>query len=130
MIRSGLASLPLPESPPARRPSSGSTTETPRLRNVAMLSATAGCSHISVCIAGQTITGARVASRTLVNKSVDSPAAYAPIRRAVAGATRTRSTDCPSLVCGIGAASSHRLVCTGSLANADSVVRAEEVLRP
>ena len=30
-----------------------------------MFSTTAGCSHISVCIAGQTSTGARVASRTL-----------------------------------------------------------------
>ena len=36
---------------------------------------TAGCSHISVCIAGQTITGARVASSTLVSRSVDRPAA-------------------------------------------------------
>ena len=44
-------------------------------RSVARLSCTAGCSHISVCIAGQTTTGARVASRTLVSRSVDSPAA-------------------------------------------------------
>ena len=34
---------------------------------------------------GRRSTGARVASRTLVNRSVDSPAAYAPISRAVAG---------------------------------------------
>jgi hypothetical protein len=66
---------------------------TPRRRSVATLSMTAGCSHISVCIAGQTITGARVASKMLVNKSVESPAAYDPIRRAVAGATITRSAD-------------------------------------
>ena len=84
---------PCPTSPPASRPSSGSTMCTPRRRSVAMLSVTAGCSHISVCIAGHTITGARVASRTLVNRSVESPAAYAPIRRAVAGATITRSAD-------------------------------------
>ncbi len=129
-IRSGEASRPLPESPPARRPSSGSTTCTPRRRRVSMLSTTAGCSHISVCIAGQTITGARVANRTLVNRSVESPAAYAPISRAVAGTTSTRSADCPSFVCGIGVSSSHKLVCTGSLASADSVVMPRKCSAP
>ena len=38
-----------------------------------MFSTTAGCSHISECIAGQTTTGARDASRVLVSRSVDSP---------------------------------------------------------
>ena len=50
----GSARRPAPTSPPARRPDSGSTTCTPRRRSVARLSCTAGCSHISVCMAGQT----------------------------------------------------------------------------
>ena len=45
-------------------PTSGSTTCTPRRRSVATLSWTAGCSHISVCMAGQTTTGALVARKT------------------------------------------------------------------
>jgi hypothetical protein len=73
-MRAGSASLPAPTSPPARRPSSGSTTCTPRARSRAMLSATAGCSHISLCMAGQTTTGARVASSVFVSRSSLSPA--------------------------------------------------------
>ena len=122
-IDSGEASRPAPTSPPANRPLSGSTMWTPRSRKVAMLSATAGCSHISVCIAGQIITGARVASSTLLSRSVDRPIRYAAMSRAVAGATRIRSADWPSLVCGIGVSgSSQSRVRTGSLASADSVV--------
>ena len=48
---------------------------TPRPRSVARLSCTAGCSHISVCMAGQTTTGARVASRVAVSRSLEMPAA-------------------------------------------------------
>ena len=48
---------------------------TPRRRSVARLSCTAGCSHISVCIAGQTTTGARVASSVAVSRSSEMPAA-------------------------------------------------------
>jgi malate dehydrogenase len=72
-IRSGSARRPAPTSPPASRPASGSTTCTPRLRNTETFSTTLGCSHISVCIAGHTMTGARVASSVLVSRSVDSP---------------------------------------------------------
>ncbi len=56
-------------SPPARRPDSGSTTRTPRRRRVARFSCTDACSHISVCIAGHTMTGARVAITTAVRRS-------------------------------------------------------------
>ena len=41
----------------------------------ARLSCTAGCSHISVCMAGHTSTGARVASSVLVSRSSLMPAA-------------------------------------------------------
>ncbi len=71
----GSARRPAPESPPASGPSSGSTTSTPRRRRVARFSSTAGCSHISVCMAGQTSTGARVASRVAVSRSSARPAA-------------------------------------------------------
>ncbi len=56
-MSAGSARRPAPTSPPANRPSPGSTTCTPRRRSVARLSCTAGCSHISVCMAGHTITG-------------------------------------------------------------------------
>ena len=54
---------------------SGSTTCTPLDRRTARLSCTAACSHISVCIAGATSTGARVASSVLVSRSSLMPAA-------------------------------------------------------
>ena len=96
-----------------------------------MLSTTAGCSHISVCIAGQITTGARVARSVLVSRSVDRPIRYAAMSRAVAGATRTRSAPWPILVCGIGVAGlSQSSVCTGSEASALSVVRPMNVRRP
>ncbi len=101
-MRSGAARRPSPVSPPASRPDSGSTTCTPRRRRVARFSWTAGCSHISVCIAGATSTGARVASSVAVSRSSEIPAAYFPSSLAVAGATITRSARCPSRVCGIG----------------------------
>ena len=79
-MRSGSASRPSPTSPPARRPASGSSTCTPRRRSVARFSCTAACSHISVCIAGHTSTGARVASSVAVSRSSEMPAAYLPMQ--------------------------------------------------
>ena len=48
---------------------------TPRRSKVARFSRTDGCSHISVCMAGHTNTGARVASNVAVNRSSERPAA-------------------------------------------------------
>ena len=64
-------------SPPASRPSSGGTMLTPRRASVARLSCTAGCSHISVCMAGATTTGdpSRTASSVAVSRSLEMPAA-------------------------------------------------------
>ena len=90
-MSAGSARRPLPISPPARRPASGSTICTPRERNNSIFASTAGCSHISVCIAGHTTTGARVAIKMFVRRSVDKPCAYAASTRAVAGATSTKS---------------------------------------
>ena len=86
-----------------------------------MLSCTAGCSHISVCMAGQTMTGARVASRVAMSRSSEIPAAYFPRTRAVQGATTMRSADWPSRVCGMGSGPSHSEVRAGSLARAEKV---------
>ena len=50
---------------------------TPRRASVARLSCTAGCSHISLCMAGATTTGepSRTASSVAVNRSLEMPAA-------------------------------------------------------
>ena len=74
-MSTGSASRPAPMSPPASRPTVGSTTWTPRRRSVSRFSTTAGCSHISVCIAGHSSTGARVASSVFVSRSVARPVA-------------------------------------------------------
>ncbi len=74
-MEAGSARRPAPTSPPASRPLSGSTTCTPRDLSRRRFSCTAGCSHISVCMAGQTTTGARVANSTLVSRSSLMPAA-------------------------------------------------------
>ena len=52
------------------RPTAGGTMPTPRRSKVARFSRTDGCSHISVCMAGQTSTGARVASSVAVKQVV------------------------------------------------------------
>ena len=98
---------------PVSRPSAGSTTTTPRPRSVATLAAVAGCSHISVCMAGASTTGHRAVSRVLVSRSSASPWAAFAIRSAVAGATTTRSADCPIRTCGTSWTSSHTSVDTG-----------------
>ena len=91
-ISAGSGSRPLPVSAPVRRPSAGSMTTTPRAaRRVATLAAVAGCSHISVCIAGAKTTGQRAVSRVLVSRSSASPCAALASRSAVAGATTTTS---------------------------------------
>ena len=74
-ITVGSASRPVPTSPPANRPSSGETTVTPRERRVSRLCWTAGCSHISVCMAGHTTTGAAVAMSVAVSRSSANPPA-------------------------------------------------------
>ena len=74
-MRSGSGRRPLPLSPPAKGPSSGSRTITPRRRKVARFSWTLGCSHISVCMAGHSNTGARLANNVAVSRSSASPIA-------------------------------------------------------
>ena len=103
---------------------------TPRRRSMAMLSTTAGCSHISVCIAGQITTGARVASSVLVSRSVDRP-----VRVGGDDPRRRRGDDdqvgrLPEL--GVrdrgGRVVDQSSVCTGSLASALERGAADELL--
>ena len=98
---------PLPTSPPARRPVLGVETCTPRRRRTSRFSRTAGCSHISVCMAGQTTTGARWPGGCRQQVVDEMPAAYRPDQAAVAGATTTRSAPGRARVWGIGSSSSH-----------------------
>ena len=68
--------------------------------NVATLACVAGCSHISVCIAGAKTTGHRAVSNVAVssvavNRSSARPATARASRSAVAGATTTRSASWP-----------------------------------
>ena len=84
-ISSGSGSRPLPVSAPVSRPSAGSMTRAPRSRRVATLAWVAGCSHISVCIAGANTTGQRAVSRVLVSRSSARPWAALASRSAVAG---------------------------------------------
>ena len=72
-------------------------------------------------MAGQSRTGARVASSVAVSRSDEIPAVYVPIRRAVAGTTRIRSALCPSRVWGMGSGLSHRRVRVRSEARAEKV---------
>ena len=62
-ISSGSGSRPAPVSFPVKRPEAGSITWTPRERSVATFATVAGCSHISVCIAGANTTGHRAVSK-------------------------------------------------------------------
>ena len=89
--RPGSGSRPLPVSAPVSRPTAGSMTTAPRRRSVATLSWVAGCSHISVCMAGAKTTGQRAVSSVLVSRSSARPCAALASRSAVAGATTTRS---------------------------------------
>ena len=82
---------PTPLSSPVNRPTSGSTTCTPRVLRVAILSTVAWLSHISVCIAGTKISGAREARTIFVNRSSARPWASLAIKSAVAGAMTIRS---------------------------------------
>ncbi len=109
----GSGSRPGPLSAPVSRPTAGSRTTTPRARNCATLCWVAGCSHISVCIAGASTTGQRAVSSTLVSRSSASPCVARAIRSAVAGATRMRSASWPRRTCGTRCASVQTSVATG-----------------
>src|SRR5206468_639697 len=62
-IAAGSGSRPAPLSRPVRRPVAGGRTTAPRRRSSATLAWVAGCSHISVCMAGAYSTGQRAVSR-------------------------------------------------------------------
>src|SRR5439155_811230 len=88
-ISSMSGNRPLPLSPEASAPVSGSSTVTPRRRKVATLAVTAACSHMPPSMAGTMSTGARAASKSVVRKSSAMPCAAFASTFAVAGATMT-----------------------------------------
>ncbi len=118
---SGSGRRPGPESRPVSRPVAGGTTCTPRSPSVATLAWVAGCSHISVCMAGAMTTGQRAVSRTLVSRSSAWPVAARASRSAVAGATTTRSASRPIRTCGTSVMPDHTSVWTGLPDRADQV---------
>ena len=85
----------------------------PRAVSVATLACVAGCSHISVCIAGANTTGQWAVSRVVVSRSSASPAAARASRSAVAGATTTRSAVLPICTWGTRGTSDQTSVETG-----------------
>ncbi len=109
----GSGSLPLPVSTPVSRPTAGSITTAPRRRSTATFSRVAGCSHISVCIAGAKTTGQRAVSRVFVSRSSARPWAAFASRSAVAGATITRSACWPIRTCGTSCTPDQTSVETG-----------------
>jgi hypothetical protein len=112
-MSAGSARRPLPVSLPVSRPAAGSVTTRPRERSSATLSRVAGCSHISVCIAGKKAIGHRAVSRVLVSRSSASPCAALASRFAVAGTTSTRSASLPIRTCWTSGTSVKTPVCTG-----------------
>src|SRR4051794_11068523 len=90
-MSAGSGSRPGPESGPVSRPTAGGRTTAPRRRSVATLSCVAGCSHISVCIAGTNTTGQEAVRRVAVSRSSARPAAARASRSAVAGGSTTRT---------------------------------------
>ena len=91
--------------PPSDRPrrpcrsaarSTGPTRSTPRDSRVRTLACVAACSHISVCIAGATTSGAALARTVVPSRSSARPVASFASVFAVAGAMTIRSADWPS----------------------------------
>src|SRR6266702_3544414 len=109
----GSGNRPGPLSAPVSRPVAGSRTTAPRSRSAATLARVAGCSHISVCMAGANMTGQRAVSSVVVSKSAASPCAALARRSAVAGATTTRSACRPISTCGTSWESAQTSVVAG-----------------
>jgi hypothetical protein len=120
-MSAGSGSRPGPESGPVSRPTAGGRTTFPRRRRVATLSWVAGCSHISVCIAGTKTTGQDAVSRVAVSRSSARPVAARASRSAVAGATTTRSACCPMRTCATSGTSDQTSVVTGLPESASKV---------
>src|SRR4051812_38399374 len=120
-MSAGSGRRPGPESGPVSRPNAGGSTTAPRRRRVATLSWVAGCSHISVCIAGAKTTGQDAVSRVAVSRSSARPAAARASRSAVAGATTTRSAFWPMRTCATSGTSDHTSVVTGLPDSASNV---------
>ena len=98
-ISSGSASLPAPVSSPVSLPTAGHTIVIPLSFKVSMFETVALFSHISVCMAGATITGQVAARTVVVRRSSAIPEVIFARNEAVAGATTTRSADLAKAMC-------------------------------
>src|SRR3954452_6836655 len=112
-MSAGSGRRPGPESGPVSRPTAAGRTTAPRRRRVATLSCVAGCSHISVCMAGTKTTGQEAVSSVAVSRSSARPMAARASRSAVAGATTTRSAFWPIRTWATSGTSDHTSVVTG-----------------
>jgi hypothetical protein len=102
----GSGRRPTPNSPgEPSEPTPGSSTVTPRARNVARFACVAGCSYMALFMAGATISGLRHANAAAVTRLSASPAASFARVSAVAGAIRYRSACSTSARCESGACS-------------------------
>ena len=122
-ISSGSASLPAPESSPVSLPTAGHTMVMPRSVSVSMFAVVALFSHISVCMAGATITGQVAASTVVVRRSSAIPDVIFAINDAVAGATTTRSADFAKAICFTWSTSVNRSGSTIDIGFPDSASR-------
>ncbi len=88
-------------SPPASSPSAGPTMIAPRSARVATAAWVAGCSHISVCMAGAMTVGTVRQVNAEVTMSSAMPAANFAIRLVVAGAKIATSARRATSTCTI-----------------------------
>ena len=121
-IASGSLMRPMPTSPPASSPGSGPTMTHPSDVTVARFRRVAGCSHISVCMAGASTTGTWEARIVATRASDDWPEARRDRVEAVRGATTMASAHRASVVWGDTSSSSNRptVGCTPVIAANDA----------
>ena len=129
-ISAGSGSRPAPESAPVSRPTAGSRTTTPRSRSVATLARVAGCSHISVCIAGREHhRAARGEQRRGRAGRRRGRGPRGPAGRRSRARRATRSASWPSRTCGTLGTSLHTSVATRSAGQRRPGGRADELQR-
>ena len=112
-ISSGSAMRPAPAPPPASAPETGPTSRRPSCSRRRTLRRVAGCSHISVCMAGAINTGPANAATAAHRASSAIPAAVLAITLAVAGAITTASAQAAISVWGLTEAPPYRDVTGG-----------------
>ena len=109
-MSSGSAIRPTPSSPAASGPLAGPTTTVPRSSRARTLAWVAGCSHMTLCMAGATTSGQVASRRVEVSRSSAIPPESLAMTFAVAGATTATSAPRASRTCNTEPGSSHTSV--------------------